>query len=97
MADLRNTRMNILEKNKLQAPEKHFSQNWELHAIFRLDDLRFQRAKLLLADSNLSIGQIARNLGYVHQMHFSRRFRERFNMSPSKFRKIQSVIPQKEN
>jgi probable transcriptional regulator len=77
--------------------ENLFAQHLGISPRKYLDDLRFQRAKLLLADSSLSIGQIARNLGYVHQMHFSRRFRERFNMSPSKFRKIQSVIPQKEN
>ena len=27
----------FLKKSKLQAQEKHFSQNWEFHAIFRLD------------------------------------------------------------
>ena len=30
------TKFGTITKNKLQAPEKHFSQNWELHAIFRL-------------------------------------------------------------
>ncbi len=50
------------------------------------DDLRFAKAELLLAETVLPLGQVARNVGYALPMHFSRRFRQRTGMTPTEFR-----------
>ena len=47
---------------------------------------RLERAQRLLAESNLSINQIALESGFGEQSHFSRRFRLLFGMTPRAFR-----------
>lgn len=48
---------------------------------------RLDRAAVLLARSNYSIGQIAEFCGFASQFHFSRRFKEAFGTSPRALRK----------
>lgn len=47
----------------------------------------FLRAKQLLTDTEIPINEISSNLGFYDQFYFSRRFKQRFGMSPSQFRK----------
>jgi AraC-like DNA-binding protein len=47
---------------------------------------RLERAQKLLAESNLSITQIALESGFAEQSHFSRRFRLSFGITPRAFR-----------
>jgi len=47
---------------------------------------RIARARHLLKESSLSIGEIADALGYLDVFFFSRQFRERAGMSPTDFR-----------
>lgn len=48
---------------------------------------RLDRAMMLLARSNYSIGEIATLCGFGSQFHFSRRFRDAFGVSPREMRK----------
>jgi AraC-like DNA-binding protein len=47
---------------------------------------RLERAKQLLRESSLSIGEIANALGYSDVFFFSRQFKARSGLSPSEFR-----------
>lgn len=53
----------------------------------QLTTLRMQRAAVLLAKSELTILQIAGEVGLYNPSHFSRAFRSRYGVSPSAFRK----------
>ena len=48
--------------------------------------MKIQRAKELLTTSSYSIKQIALNLGFYDEFHFSKCFKERTGFSPRKFR-----------
>ena len=49
-------------------------------------ELRLHHAAYLLHDRNLRIADIAQEVGYENQFHFSRLFKNRFKASPRKFR-----------
>ena len=51
-----------------------------------LTELRLRRAATLLVSSNLSVSEIALEVGYLSLSHFSRVFRERFGKTPRAFR-----------
>lgn len=52
-----------------------------------IDDLLFFTAERLLQKSDWSIEEISENLGYCDRFYFSKRFKERYNMTPSRYRK----------
>ena len=47
---------------------------------------KLETARIMLLDSNLSIKEIARKLGFQYESHFSGIFTEKTGMSPVKFR-----------
>lgn len=49
--------------------------------------VRLQRAQSLLAESNLSIEQIAANLGYADVFFFSRQFKQQIGLPPTTWRR----------
>ncbi len=51
-----------------------------------LTELRLRRAATLLVSTNLSVSEIALEVGYLSLSHFSRVFRERFGKTPRAFR-----------
>lgn len=57
-----------------------------------IDDLIFFTAEKLLQKSEWSIGQISENLGFCDQFYFSRRFKEKYGITPSSYRKIGKTI-----
>lgn len=52
-----------------------------------------ERACALLVNSDQSIAEVADNLGFCDQFHFSRRFKAHVGCSPSGFRKIRLSSP----
>ena len=52
----------------------------------QLQETRLRQAKSLLQDSSLSIGEVARQLGFEYQHDFSRSFLHQTGMSPTKWR-----------
>lgn len=51
-----------------------------------IDDMVFIKARRMLADSSKSIASVSAELGFCDQFYFSRRFTEKFDRTPSKFR-----------
>jgi len=51
-----------------------------------LEDVRLQRAALLLRATNLRIGEVADSVGYADAFYLSSRFRKAFGQSPSDYR-----------
>ncbi len=58
-----------------------------------LMETRLQRAKELLSASELSLEEIARQVGYSDASHFSRAFKSRTGMSPRRFASLRAVTP----
>ena len=56
-----------------------------------LTELRMRRAVSLLISTNLSVSEIALEVGYLSLSHFSRVFRERFGKTPRAFRAAPSL------
>jgi AraC-like DNA-binding protein len=56
-----------------------------------LQDIRLNRAKDLLASSNISIDRIANEVGYLTAPGLSRVFRREFGLSPKKYRKYYMI------
>jgi AraC family transcriptional regulator of arabinose operon len=52
-----------------------------------LEELRLQRAAQLLRATSLRISEIATEAGYVSAFYFSARFRRKFGMPPSEYRR----------
>ena len=51
-----------------------------------ITQVRMERAKALLADSKMSLREIARNVGFQTQAHFSGVFHKRVGMTPRTYR-----------
>lgn len=57
-----------------------------------LQDLRLRKAKQLLSEGSLSIGQVAEYSGYSSVYHFSRSFHKEVGISPSEYSSIERKI-----
>lgn len=64
-----------------------FKKEMDMPIGHYIEDMVFIKAKKLLENTNLSIGEISSRLGFYDRFHFSRRFKEKFNQSPAKFKK----------
>lgn len=64
-----------------------FRGQFGIGMIAGLELVRLARAESLLARSNLSIAQIARNCGFADPLHFSRRFRTVYGVPPRDWRR----------
>jgi YesN/AraC family two-component response regulator len=53
-----------------------------------INQLRLQKAKKLLEESELSLAEITQNVGYSNQQYFSRVFKEYNHMTPGQYRRI---------
>lgn len=62
---------------------------------YRLD-LRLDKAKQLLDETDLTIGEIAYKVGFDSRDGFARCFRKRFNASPREWRKEKGYSPEPE-
>lgn len=69
----------------------HFCSEFKKHTGFSPIDysieVKMERAGYLLLDKNLQISEIAEMTGYEDLYQFSKLFKKRFGMSPSKYRK----------
>ena len=57
-----------------------------------LQRVRMNRAQALLSDTNISVNNIATEVGYQNIEHFIRTFKKEFQMTPTEFRK-KKILP----
>ncbi len=55
-----------------------------------LTDLRLRRGRMLLAETDLKVSDVAASCGFESANHFSRRFREKYGVSPHRFQTARS-------
>lgn len=60
-----------------------------------LDNMRFEYAKKLLLYSHLTVQQICNDSGFEDYPNFIRRFKAKFGMPPTEFRKAQKTLEKK--
>lgn len=72
--------------------ERHFLQAVGLSPKRFADVLRFQRALALLAQANWPLAQIAAELGYADQSHFSRAFARLYGQPPARARQNAAFV-----
>lgn len=70
-----------------------FRQVYGMSAQHYRSTLKLRRAKLLLLDATLSVGQVGERLGYASGAHFSRQFKRWAGVSPQVFRQAQPRRP----
>jgi len=68
---------------------KRFKELVGLSMFDYLTQLRVQRAKELLADTNQPLYEVASQIGYESDLAFTRTFKKRSGMTPTAYRKIQ--------
>ncbi|WP_238655472.1 AraC family transcriptional regulator [Paenibacillus piscarius] len=56
-----------------------------------LSNLKLQEAKMLMQQPNISLHEISNRLGYKNLSHFSRQFKRWTDLSPSEFRRSQTM------
>lgn len=66
---------------------KHFAKELQMSVQEYLFDLVFYKACQMLIANSMSIGQISMELGFCDQLYFSRKFKERYGVSPREYRK----------
>ncbi|WP_016956129.1 AraC family transcriptional regulator [Catenovulum agarivorans] len=74
---------------KYSAPHLHrlFQQQFARSPLQQLIEMRMQRAKYLLANTNWSIEQIAEQVGYADVFNFAKRFKKSVDLAPGQYRK----------
>ena len=65
---------------------RQFKQRMGLSPHRYVTQCRLEKAKALLADSNLSIAEIAQQVGFYDQSHFTHTFKKRTALTPQQYR-----------
>ena len=73
--------------------EHLFKKKMNVSVMGYLQDLRIQKAKVLLVESAHNVTEIARLCGYSSIHHFSRRFKKVARLSPSQYAKMVHQAP----
>lgn len=63
-----------------------FSESFRTTPMAFVREVRLRRGAGLIATTSMSIGEIARRVGFSSRSHFSRAFQDSFDASPSEFR-----------
>jgi AraC-like DNA-binding protein len=72
---------------------RNFSKAFGMTPMRYLNKLRLDHAAELLASSNLSISEIARQCGFEDSNYFTRAFRRKFGITPGQWRKKRGTEP----
>lgn len=66
---------------------KKFKEETGINIGLYIDDMVFFKAKKLLSKKALRIKDISNKLGFCDQFYFSRRFKEKYGITPTEYRK----------
>lgn len=65
---------------------KIFKEETDMNFVDYVTLVRMEKAKELLATTNMNIESVAKNVGYNTPHYFTKKFKERFGMTPKNFR-----------
>lgn len=65
---------------------EHFAKSFGRSPMSFVNHVRMQRAAQMLVVENLSVDEIAKNVGYSSRSHFSMAFKDHSGLSPNTFR-----------
>ena len=68
-----------------------FRRHYRMSIAEYVRTAKLERALALLRTSDLSIGEIAAECGFVDQSHFTRRFRAKYGGTPGQFRSTRTI------
>ena len=71
---------------------KHFHEEVGINIGQYIDHIVFAQAKKLLIQTDIPIQTISDRLGFCDRFYFSRRFKEKFGMTPYKYRKYNTLV-----
>ncbi len=66
---------------------KHFSRELSMSVNEYVTSLLMSEAEALLTSTSLSVNAVSERLGFNDQLYFSRRFKQKFGVCPSEYRK----------
>lgn len=66
--------------------KRYFNKYTSKTPIDYINHIRLDRAKLMLVESNMSISEIAFNVGFDDALYFSKFFKKKIGVSPKKYR-----------
>jgi len=66
---------------------KRFKETYQTTVISYLTELRIEKARALLSNTNMQVAQIANQLGYVDEYYFGKVFKKQTGLSPLRYRK----------
>lgn len=67
--------------------KKLFIEKFGVPPIQYVNNMRLERSRELLMTNNYSVGEIAKLCGFDNSYYFSRKFREKYQVSPSEYKK----------
>ena len=86
--------------NRIYVSPEHFCRTFKKYTGISVWDfikkVRIDKAQTLLLNTNLSICKVAEAVGYYDEKHFSKLFKEKLGISPSKYRKFNGSPPRVE-
>jgi len=65
-----------------------FTKQMNISLVNYIEKVRIQRAKSLLATTNLSVSQISEDIGYSSQSYFTKVFKKATGVGPLKYRSL---------
>ena len=70
---------------------KHFKDEVGVNIGKYIDDIVFESAKRMLIKTDMPIQEISEKFGFCDRFYFSRRFKEKFDFTPYKYRKMNTT------
>lgn len=68
-----------------------FTKEMGMTPIEYINTVRLEKAKRLLSESNLNINAVAIECGFDNQFYFHNRFKKKYGVSPSEYRKSSNI------
>lgn len=84
----------ILSENLFVAQttlSKHFRDEVGVNIGKYIDDIVFESAKKMLIKTDIPIQEISEKFGFCDRFYFSRRFKEKFDFTPYRYRKMNTT------
>ena len=82
--------------SKLQVSQRHLGRVFKRYVgktpVHYYRDIRLDRARGLVTQTEMKLSEIAVASGFTNQVHFSRSYRERFGLSPTQDR-VEGRVP----